>query len=352
MNNLLLYGWNDSLFRQKQSTPFSGLPHGRVTVTHKTCYEVVAEDGLYLCELSGNILYGRMPNEYPCTGDWVIFQPTDEGRGIVMDILPRSRTLCRKKSGTVSDKQMIAAHVDKAFIVQSLDANFNVRRAERFMVQVLEEDIQPVLILTKADLGFNEQEIADSLKHLAGKAQVFTTSIHSPETIEALRQSIGEGETIVFIGSSGVGKSSLVNALCGKEVLETSFISDSTGKGRHTSTRREMVLLEHSGVLIDTPGVREFGITSGSADVLSSMLDISDLEGMCRFADCTHTNEPGCAVIEAVANGTLEQGVYESYLKLRREARYFSTSEHERKGQEKTLSKVLKHYAKNYKKDR
>lgn len=156
----------------------------------------------------------------------------------------------------------------------------------------------------------------------------------------------------MFIGSSGVGKSSLVNALCGKEVLETSFISDSTGKGRHISTRREMVLLEHSGVLIDTPGVREFGITSGSADVLSSMLDISDLEGTCRFADCTHTNEPGCAVIGAVANGTLEQGVYESYLKLRREARYFSTSEHERKGQEKTLSKVLKHYAKNYKKDR
>lgn len=178
MNNLLLYGWNDSLFRQKQSTPFSGLPHGRVTVTHKTCYEVVAEDGLYLCELSGNILYGRMPNEYPCTGDWVIFQPTDEGRGIVMDILPRSRTLCRKKSGTVSDKQMIAAHVDKAFIVQSLDANFNVRRAERFMVQVLEEDIQPILILTKADLGFNEQEIADSLKH-HGRESTSVYDFHS-----------------------------------------------------------------------------------------------------------------------------------------------------------------------------
>lgn len=351
MNDLSLYGWKDTLFRQKQMSPFRDLPHGRVTVTHKTCYEVVAEDGMYLCELTGNILYSKSREEYPCTGDWVVFQPAGEDRGIITDVLPREHTLCRRKSGTVADRQIVAAHVDKAFIIQSLDDNFNPRRLERFMVQVLEEDIRPVLILTKADLGFDEEEVAASLKHLSGKIPVFRTSIHSPETVETLRRSIGQGETIVFIGSSGVGKSSLVNALCRREVLETSFISDSTGKGRHTSTRREMVLLDGSGVLIDTPGVREFGIILDAPEVLSSVLDIPDLEGCCRYADCTHANEPGCAVIEAVENGRLERAVYESYLKLRREAWHFSASEHEKRKHEKSFTKLVKG-VKNLKRDR
>lgn len=348
MNNLSLYGWSDTLLQQKQSSQFSSFPHGRVSVVHKTCYEVVAEEGSFLCELTGNMLYGRLSEEYPCTGDWVIFQPVDQDRGIIFDILPRDKTLYRKKSGTVSTRQAIAVHVDKAFIVQSLDANFNVRRIERFMVQILEEGITPVLILTKADLGFDELDVKGSLKHLSDKMFIFVTSIHSPEKIDALRAYIKQGETIVFTGSSGVGKSSLINALCQKDVLETSTISDFTGKGRHTSTRREMVLLDQSGVLIDTPGVREFGITSGDSDTLSSVLDISNLEGTCRFINCTHTNEPGCAIIEAVQNGTLEKDVYESYLRLRREARHFSTSEYERRKREKSFTKMVRDYKKNH----
>ncbi len=342
MNNLLLYGWNNHLFQQKQESPFNELPHGRITVTHRTCYEVISEEGYYQCELTGNILYGKTPEEYPCTGDWVIFQPTDKDKGIIVDILPRIRTLYRKKSGTVSGRQVIASHIDKAFIVQSVDENFNVRRIERFMVQILDEGIIPILVLTKADISFDEEEIAESLKHLSGKMAVFTTSILSPETIEPLRESIREGETVVFTGSSGVGKSSLVNALCGKEVLKTSAISTSTGKGRHTSTRHEMVLLDHSGVLIDTPGVREFGITVGNEDILSSVLNVSDLEESCQFSDCTHTNEPGCAVLEAVENGKLDHKVYESYLKLRKEAAHFSSSNQEKKKREKSLSKLVR----------
>lgn len=347
MNNLSLYGWNTTLFLQKQSSQFSNFSHGRVSVVHRTCYEVIGEEGIFQCELTGNMLYGKSPEEYPCTGDWVIFQSTDTDKGIIFDILPRAKALYRRKSGTQSGKQAIAVHVDKAFIVQSLDANFNVRRLERFMVQIIEEDIIPVLILTKADLGFDEEYISKELKHLSGKMEVFVTSIHSPEKIELLRNTIREGETIVFTGSSGVGKSTLINALCGKEVLETSSISDFSGKGRHTSTRREMVLLEHSGVLIDTPGVREFGILSGSEDTLASVLNISDLEGSCRFKDCTHVNEPGCAVIEAVENGTLEREVYESYLKLRKEAWHFSASEHEKRKKDRSLNMLIKDFKKN-----
>jgi len=256
-------------------------------------------------------------------------------------MLPRERTLYRKKSGTVADKQAIASYVDKAFIVQSLDDNFNVRRAERFMVQILEEQINPVLVLNKADLGIDRQKIDEAIKHIARQMPVFFTSIHQPQTILRLRESIAEGETVVFVGSSGVGKSSLVNALCEKPVLMTSDISLSTGKGRHTSTRREMVLMNGSGILIDTPGVREFGLAIDNPDSLAEMLEISDYAELCRFKDCTHTNEPDCAVLEAVNNGMLDVKVYESYLKLKREAWHFSTSEHEKRKRDKSFSKLI-----------
>ena len=270
------YGWNDKLSQLKQESTYNALTHGRISIVHRTCYEVVSENGLFQCELTGNMMYGKSDFELPCTGDWVLFQPFDEHKGIIVDMLPRERTLYRKKNGTVADKQAIASYVDKAFIVQSLDDNFNVRRAERFMVQMQEENINPVLVFNKADLGFDEQKVEEQIRHIARQIPVFFTSIHQPQTILQLRESISAGETVVFVGSSGVGKSSLVNALCEKSVLLTSDISLSTGKGRHTSTRREMVLMDGSGVLIDTPGVREFGLAIDDPDSLAEVLEISD----------------------------------------------------------------------------
>ena len=169
----------------------------------------------------------------------------------------------------------------------------------------------------------------------------FSNNFHSTETIVRLRKYISEGETVVFVGSSGVGKSSLVNALCEKSVLLTSDISLSTGKGRHTSTRREMVLMNGSGVLIDTPGVREFGLVIDNPDSLAEVLEISDYAESCRFKDCKHINEPGCAVLEAVNSGALDYKVYASYLKLRREAWHFSASEHEKRKKEKSFTKLV-----------
>lgn len=341
MINLNTYGWNDKLNQLKQASTYSTLTHGRISIVHRTCYEVVSENGLFQCELTGNMMYGKSDFELPCTGDWVVFQPFDENKGIIVDMLPRERTLCRKKSGTVADKQAIASYVDKAFIVQSVDDNFNIRRAERFMVQILEEKIKPVLVLNKADLGFDLQKVEEQIEHIARQIPVFFTSIHQPQTILRLREFISEGETVVFVGSSGVGKSSLVNALCEKAVLLTSDISLSTGKGRHTSTRREMVRMNGSGVLIDTPGVREFGLATPNSDSLAEMLEISDYAKSCRFKDCKHINEPGCAVLEAVNSGILEQKVYESFLKLRREAWHFSASEHEKRKKEKSFTKFV-----------
>lgn len=344
MINLQLYGWNEELFQQKQNSVYKELMHGRVTVTHKTCYEIVAESGFYTCELAGNMLYGKESFEYPCTGDWVLFQPIDTDKGIILDSLARQKTLYRLKSGTVSERQAIASFIDKAFVVQSLDENFNVRRIERFMLQTADEGIQPVLILTKTDLGFNREETENALKHISGKIPVFYTSIESQQSIDQLRAFISPGETIVLTGMSGVGKSTLINALCLQEVLQTGAVSHSTGKGRHTSTRREMVLMPDSGVLIDTPGVKLFGVTSDNAGNLSEILDLSDYEGRCRFSDCQHVNEKGCAVIEAVENGEIDRGIYESYLKLRREAWHYTTSVHEKRKRERVFSKIQRSF--------
>lgn len=347
MNNLKIYGWNESLQQQKQESNFKDLLHGRVAVTHKTCYDVITEEGLISCELTGNMLYGREPSEYPCTGDWVIIQLLDEDKGIILDMLPRQKTLYRLKSGTVSEKQAIASHVDKAFIVQSLDDNFNVRRIERMMLQISEEDIEPAIIFTKTDLGFDKNEVEEAIKHIAGKVPVFYTSMENPESIDKLREYILPAETVVFTGSSGVGKSTLINKLCGEEILEISEISDSTGKGRHTSTRREMVLMEGSGVLIDTPGIKVFGVTNDDVESLSEIMDINDFEGECRFKDCQHVNEKGCAVIAAVENGEIDSGVYENYLKLRREAQHYTTSVHEKRQEGKAFSRMVKNMKKS-----
>lgn len=342
MKNLEKYGWNTKLQHQKQQSSFADMLHGRVAVTHKTCYDVITDDGLLSCELTGNMLYGRDPSEYPCTGDWVILQKIDDAKGIILDMLPRQKALYRLKAGTVSEKQAIASHVDKAFIVQSLDDNFNVRRLERFMLQLADEGIEPVVILTKTDLGYDKDVVERELKHIACKVPVLFTSIFSAESVDKVRYCISPGETAVFTGSSGVGKSTLINKLFGSEVFETSEISDATGKGRHTTTRREMILLPNSGVLIDTPGIKVFGVTNDNANSLADVLNISDFEGQCRYANCKHVNESGCAVIAAVRNGQIEQEVYESYLKLRREAEHYSASEYEKRKQGKALAGVIK----------
>lgn len=342
MKNLEKYGWNTKLQHQKQQSSFADMLHGRVAVTHKTCYDVITDDGLLSCELTGNMLYGREPSEYPCTGDWVILQKIDDVKGIILDMLPRHKALYRLKAGTVSEKQAIASHIDKAFVVQSLDDNFNVRRLERFMLQLADEGIEPVVILTKTDLGYDKDVVERELKHIACKVPVLFTSIFSAESVDKVRDCISPGETAVFTGSSGVGKSTLINKLFGSEVFETSEISDATGKGRHTTTRREMILLPNSGVLIDTPGIKVFGVTNDNANSLADVLNISDFEGQCRYANCKHVNESGCAVIAAVRNGQIEQEVYESYLKLRREAEHYSASEYEKRKQGKALAGVIK----------
>ncbi len=330
------------MFRQKQDSVYKDLMHGRITVTHKNRYEVISQGGPFSCELTGNMLFGREAEEYPCTGDWVFFQPLEEERGMITGMLPRRRALYRLKRGTVSGRQALASFVDKAFIVQSLDQNFNVRRIERVMLQLSAEEIQPVVVLTKSDLEFVREEVEGALKHLSKRIPVYFSSVHDPQSIARLKASVSRGETVVLTGSSGVGKSTLINAMCGEEIHKTSSISSATGKGRHTSTRREMVLMKDSGVLIDTPGIRMFGVTNDDPDALSETMDMSRFEGECRYRDCRHIREEGCAVIRAVEEGALDRGVYENYLKLQKEAWHYTASVHEKRKQERSFAQMVK----------
>lgn len=341
------YGWNSNLSEIKENAPFRVHQHGRVTIAHKSRYNVITEQGTLICELTGRLLYGLTPEEYPCTGDWVVIIPTDEGKGIIVELFPRQRTLYRKKVGSSGEKQPIATHVDTGYIVQSIGYNYNVRRIERMMVQLLQQEIKPVLILTKSDQPHQPEEIARELAHLTSKMPVHYTSVYQPGSIQQLKTHITAGETICVIGSSGVGKSTLINALIGEEKLETSHISTITGKGRHTTTRREMHLIPleegRTAVLIDTPGVREFGITGEAEESIGAALNLEELGKQCRYTDCTHTTEPGCAILRALESGEISPEVFISYHKLLREAKYNSESEQQKRKREKTFCKMVKH---------
>jgi len=341
MANLCLYGWNNQWLQQKNNLSYTHLEHGRIITTHKSRYDVITSQGLISCELTGNFLYTKEVTEYPVTGDWVVFQCFDE-LGIIIDILPRTNVLSRKKSGTKASVQHFAANIDKAFIVQSCDYNFNIRRTERFLIQVIDSGIIPVMILAKSDLTTDIGKLRSSFGKIIDKVEIFETSIYNDESIRSLRQTIRTAETIIFIGSSGVGKSSLINKLYGKDAFETSAISTMTGKGRHTSTRREIILLESGGILLDTPGVREFGLAVESQETIAETLEIDQLTALCKFHDCSHTNEPGCAVLAAVKLGSLDIGVYNSYMKLKKEAQYFNETVHERRERERQFQKMVK----------
>lgn len=342
MNSLNNYGWNSNLDQLKQHSTFSEYAHGRVIVTHKTRYEVISEEGIISCEIIGNLRFTKSEHELPCTGDWVLFLKMDENQGYIYDILPRNKTLYRLKVGSQNQKQALASYVDKAFIVQALDQSFNVRRIERIINQIQTQNIIPTLILTKQDRPHDRSKIHKELQHLENKIAIYYSSIFEPQSIETIKQTISVGETVVFIGLSGAGKSSLVNHLYAKKLLATANMSDSTGKGCHTSTRRELILIPQSGIVIDTPGIKQFGISSDNTSNLAELLDIESLSRKCLFKDCQHINEKGCAVLEALENESLDYNIYNNYLKLRKEAMHYSRSKYEKKKKDKAFSKQIK----------
>jgi ribosome biogenesis GTPase / thiamine phosphate phosphatase len=342
-------GYNNSLEQFRREQIPDNLEPGRVITEHKERYMVKTVQGEFEAEITGNMRFTAASREdFPVVGDWVALAVYDSGPAIIHKIFPRFSMIKRQAAGQSGELQIIAANIDYALLVQAVDRDFNINRLERYLTICYSSKVSPVIVLTKTDL-VNEQrvaEITDSLKARIKNVPVVTVSNETRTGYETLKNMIKKGKTYGMLGSSGVGKSTLLNNLSGRTVMKTDAISQSTNKGRHVTSHRELVVLENGGILIDNPGMREVGIADTTGGLETTFDKITDLSRNCRFKDCTHTDENGCAVTEAVENGEIDRNAWENYLKLQREKAHFESTVAERRKREKTFGKMLKNYHK------
>lgn len=353
MTRLLEYGWNDGFaaaFAERAST---GRVPARVTLEYTHIYRVVTEEGETLARVAGRLRHHAQSRaDFPAVGDWVVLEPVPEGDARIHAVLPRRSRFSRRAAGDVTEEQVLAANIDTVFLVGGLDDNFNPRRIERYLVVANESGATPVVILNKADLVADPIPHIDAIREIAPGVDVHAVSTRRPESLEVLRQYLGVGRTAALLGSSGVGKSTIANRLVGFDLLQTRDVRITDSKGRHTTTGRQMVLLDRGGVLIDTPGMRELQLWEAGGALGDVFADIAELAANCRFRDCTHRHEPGCAVRAAAASGELDTARADSYLKLEAEREHQARQLDQRamleeKRKARTMSKALNKHLKN-----
>lgn len=316
--NLIKYGLTKEF--KELSEEYHDLKIARVTSQHRNLYQIITESGFCQAEVSGKFQHkAERLTDFPAVGDWVMVSKTED-QAIIHCVLNRKSVLTREAAGTSKQGQIIASNIDVVFICMSLNDNFNVHRVERYLTLAWDSGALPVVVLTKADLCDDLSDKLHELEDVCLGVDIIVCSVESNQGYDDLLSFTTRNRTIAFVGSSGVGKSTLINWLVGKDILMTKEIRSTDSKGRHTTTSRELLILPNGGVVIDTPGMRELQIYVG--DLSKTFTDIEQIAQKCKFRDCTHQNEPGCAVRHAIEQGELSKNRLDSYLKLQREMSY------------------------------
>lgn len=323
MPSLIDLGWDEVWAAEFQAVAQMGETPARVSLEHNHVFRVLSPDGETLAELAGKIRHeAASRSEMPAVGDWVAMRPaTAEGaRPQIRAILPRRSVFSRKSAGDETKQQVVACNIDTVFLVSGLDQDFNARRIERYLVMSRQSGAQPVVVLNKADLPVNIARIIKEIDAVAPNVPVHAVRAKGANAdVSALRAYLSVGKTVALLGSSGVGKSTIINALAGKDLLKTAAVRESDGRGRHTSVHRHLLVLDDGGIVIDTPGMREMQLWEADTAVDEVFPEIEAHAADCRFRDCRHDTEPGCSVKAGVEAGTIDADRYESFLKLQRE---------------------------------
>lgn len=346
------YGWNEDFESQWKIHASEQIVRGRVLTHSRELFKVATENGEWLCSLPGNYLH-QSEVTFPAVGDWVLVeQMLGEERGIIRKVLDRTTVFKRKIAGVETKFQVIASNIDYAFLVMSCNEDFNIRRLERYLIAAWDSGSDPVIVLTKSDLIDEPKriELEYKVEEVAYGVPLFFVSNETRENIEELQVLLQPNHTGALLGSSGVGKSTLVNSLTGVNQMNTQSIRQQDGKGKHTTTHRELILLPKGGLMIDTPGMREFQLWSeeDSQGFSQGFQDIDILISQCKFNDCQHDTEPGCAIKAALRDGTLSKERYDSYIKLQKELAYVERKENEKlMRQEKEKWKKLTKQSRN-----
>lgn len=330
-NALVGLGWRPFFQQQLTLEEMTDLVPARVVEQHKSVVTVASGNSFHNIDLQHT-----MPNMV--VGDWILL----DAQNRFSRLLDRNTCFKRKAAGDKVDWQLISANVDTAFILSSINDDFNLNRIERYLALVHDAGAEPVVILSKSDLADDPEEFISQVQNLDRHLSVEAINCLEPRSVEKLDFWIREGETIVVLGSSGVGKSTLINSLLGKDMQATGGIREDDAKGRHTTTRRSLIQLPKAGLVLDTPGMREIQLADCKEGISSTFADIEELAEKCRYSDCHHQSEPGCAVNQAVENGDLDERRLHNYLKLLKEESLNSASLSEKRAKDRALGKFYK----------